>query len=285
MPFAEPEMTLLVDARLSADARVLGLYIASKGEGAHEIGREELGDVLGNEVHPERVRRAVSQLERQHYLERRAGGRGHADSFTLRIVDNFKGTDFVEPNGNKDTRNEEPKPDRLRETSNLNAIVVEGDDVEEPPIVPLGPKAEQAMARYGDKLAGCRGALRDYLAHHLDADFRRYSYIQTVASWLDDAEPSVWRTPTGSWLPHAERPALLAAALNELAAGDERKMKRPVGDPGNLKTKINILIRQAHNGREQRGDTRGAGSEGTGAPTDEQPRRRRGFDGSERRAS
>ena len=46
---------------------------------------------------------------------------------------------------------------------------------------------------------------------------------------------------------------MLAAALNELAAGEESKMKRGVGDPANLRTKLNILLSPAPRGlRRQR---------------------------------
>jgi len=107
----------------------------------------------------------------------------------------------------------------------------------------LDPKADEAIERHGEKLAGCRGALRDYLAQRVHPP-RQYAYVQKIAGWLDGLDPSVFRLPDGTTLPADGRTGLLADALNDLAASDERCMKRPAGDPANLRTKISVLLAQ-----------------------------------------
>jgi hypothetical protein len=236
----DTELAILMDAGLSTDARIVALAILQRGDGWHEVSRDDACDLLSNEASPDRARRAIHQLERRGTLERRAGGRGHADSFKIKSMENphpkIKGTDSAHPKTVKGTDSAHPK-----------ATVVEDDDEVRPPIVPLAelePRTEAVV----DLLNGCRGAIRDYLLAHVPSPDRRYSYAQTVRSWMDGADPSVWRLPDGGSLPKPERAAALAAALNEMAAGEERKMKRPVGDPANLKTKLNINLkqRQAH---------------------------------------
>ena len=75
---------------------------------------------------------------------------------------------------------------------------------------------------------------------------RQYQYVQTLLGWRGGTDAGVWKTPDGSSIPLEKQTALLAAALNELGASDETKYKRPVGDPANLKTKMNVILRQAH---------------------------------------
>jgi hypothetical protein len=236
----DTELAILTDASLSTDARIVALVLLQRGDGWHEVSSDVACDMLSNEATPDRARRAIHQLERRGTLERRAGGRGHADSFRIKVTENpqpkIKVTDFPQPKTVKVTDSTQPK-----------ATVVEDDDEVRPPIVPLAglePRTEAVVAL----LNGCRGAVRDYLIAHVPSAPRQYAYAQTVRSWMDDADPSVWRLPDGSSLPKPERAKALAAALNEMAAGEERKMKRPVGDPANLKTKLNINLkqRQAH---------------------------------------
>lgn len=224
---------MMMDARLSSDARVIGFFIANRGPGAHEISREEFGDVITNDAGRDRVRRALAQLERLAWVTRRPGGRGHFDTFEFSGLE-FRGLKIKPP------ETPSPKTDSRLEPRPLSPIGSSTQDDNNPLISPL---AEKALEQHDEKLGGCRGAIRDYLTV-LPVGRRQAAYVQTVAAYLDDIDPSVWRLPSGGWLPKPDRTAVLAVALNELAAGDEKMMKRPVGDPANLKTKINILLKQ-----------------------------------------
>jgi hypothetical protein len=140
------------------------------------------------------------------------------------------------------------------------------DEVEEgePPIIPLSTDAERALRQHSDLLTGCRGALRDYLRQCV-APEKQYAYVQTVAGWLNDLEP-VFRLPDGSSLhDRGERTKALGNALNLLAASEERMMTRPIGDPDNLRTKLNVQLRKRSNGERNGSYDRAA----TGASSSE----------------
>jgi hypothetical protein len=237
-----PDVLMLIvsDARLTAEAVRVILHVALAGEGEQHVGNVELSILVGGGEKP--IRKAIALAEHCGYLVAERGGRvghkltfvapesrppgSHSDSEKTPVGEGFYGKDS--PGGV------------------IPAPVEEVDDEEVPPCSSpmLDDRTEAAFDRFANQLSGCRGALRDYLSATVPTPTRRYSYVNTVVSWLDGADQSVWRLPDGSSLPATERPRLLAAALNEMAAGDERKMKRPVGDPGNLKTKINILLQQ-----------------------------------------
>lgn len=245
-------LELLKDSRLSSDARLLGLYIESLGDGEHELARDELGDVLTNGWSRERVQRAVAQLERWRWVTRKKGGRGHFDVFIFSQT-----CSELSDSESRQLKDSDSKSLPLRADSDSESLQLkplEGrEKVEEE--TPISPFAEKALEQHSEKLAGCRGALRDYLAC-LPVGRRQAAYVQTIAAYMDDIDPSVWRLQSGGWLAKEHRPDVLAVALNELAAGDEKMMKRPLGDPGNLKTKISILLQQREdNGkRHSQGD-------------------------------
>lgn len=246
MALSAHELALLTDARLTSDARVIGLYLLSKGDGVHEVARVEFGDVLSNAAGKDRVQRAVAQLERFEWVKRTPGGRGHSDRFEIKVPDCTA-----------------PKPLSSRIARHLKPLVVEDDDEVLPPIVPLralDPKADQVIQDHGDKLAGCRGSMTDYLIARVPAS-RQYAFVQTVVGWMGDIDPAVWRLPAGGWLDPPERTKVLAAAFNDLAASDEATMKRPVGDVANLRTKINVLLRKR--GDHGNGNGNGGGAAAT----------------------
>jgi hypothetical protein len=267
-------LAVLADPGLTDLARVLAFYIASKGQGWHEIPASEFSQVGHGYPSADTIRTHLKQLERAGYIERRAGGKGHADSFHITPTD--------EVWRNRLARTPQAKALESPVHPKLNDTVVSSEVVSTlPPIVPqLDPRAADALAQHDALLAGCRGALRDYVLT-LPAR-RQWAYVQTVASYLNDIDPSVWRLPSGAWLEKEKRPGVLAVALNELAAGDESKMKRPVGDPGNLKTKINILLREPIRYERKQRSTEGgaggvAGEVGAETVSLEAHRRRRGF--------
>lgn len=276
---------LLCDQSLTDAARIIGLRMAALEDDWHELAPDDFAKMVSGYPRADAVRRHLRQLEMAGYIERKIGGRGHSDSF--RFIASDVSTSLK-------TDRLESKPDAndldSRFDSTLSAPVVEeGDGVtDKPPSSPfqLSERVEAAFTKHAEVLAGCRGALRDYLRDNVPTDSRRYAYVQSVASWMADADPSVWRLRDGGLLPKDERPSTLAAALNEIAAGDERTMKRPVGDPGNLKTKINILLKQR--GQNGRSNGTNAGRNGTGngdhetlrdeaSGTSGDPRRRRSF--------
>lgn len=106
----------------------------------------------------------------------------------------------------------------------------------------LDARALEILLDYDALFLGCRGSLKDYLVKHVPGD-RQYGYIQTLAMWLNGSRP-IFKWPSGEWIAEAQRARLLASALNDLAASDESKMGRPIGDPANLRTKLNVIITQ-----------------------------------------
>lgn len=68
---------LMTDARLSDSARVLGFYIASLGEGEHELSHDELAALLHGCPNTDTVGRHMRMLIVHRYVERTSpGGRG-----------------------------------------------------------------------------------------------------------------------------------------------------------------------------------------------------------------
>lgn len=288
---------VVADTRLSAEARIAVLLVATKGRGPHEISFTEWS-ILLNQASEKRVRTALRMAVHTGWLERIPGGRGHADSYAFRVpaTDTLKAdrvpaedklsTDSLPAEGNlnpdslpqggtlsdslpvagtlKDSLPTEGTLNALTRVDARTAVEVVDEVEDDPPVVPptLAPRAEAAIEQHAELLRGCRGALRDYLASRVSPR-RQYAYVQTVAAWLqaDTASP-FYGTPAGG-LPPPERTKVLATALNELAAAEEEKMSRPVGDVGNLRTKIRILLRDwthepRHNG--------GSRDHGRGAP-------------------
>lgn len=268
------QLELMRDARLSDSARILGLHLSMLGEGEHEMSFDQLATLLHGSPQTETVGKHMRQLCIFGYAERTsAGGRG---SPRYRWVAKISAPKIIGPEQSLPRKNSAQSP----------TVVVDEADVKQiPPIVPpLDERTENALNQHGKKLEGCRGALRDYLRANVPTPTRRYAYVHTIATWLDGGDPNVWRLADGSGLPPPERPAMLAAALNELAAGDEAKMKRPAGDPANLRTKINVLLKQRGDHERRNGGTghhdrrvagQGSGGKGTGGSQAE--RRGRGF--------
>jgi hypothetical protein len=231
------EVALLTDSSLSTDARIVALALLARGEGWHELSREEVCDLLSAEAGRDRAQRAVGQLARRGIVDKRAGGRGHADVYRIKEPSN-PAPKVKEPD------QAVPKPVKEPDQAVPKRTAVGGGDDGTPlnPPVGLDERTEQAIEEHEDKLRGCRGALRDYLLVSVPTPARRYAYVRSIATWMNGGDPNIWRREDGSQLPEDRRAGLLASALNELAAGEEAKMKRPLGDPANLRTKISILI-------------------------------------------
>lgn len=81
------------------------------------------------------------------------------------------------------------------------------------------------------------------LTHYLEARVpaaRQRAYVLRVCGWVT-MDP--WRCADGSTVPSEERAALLADTILGLSATDEAEgYSRPVGDPDNLHTRLNIAL-------------------------------------------
>lgn len=224
----EPDITAVIaDARLSPEACRIVLYVASMGDGAHEVSHREFARVLQNPGQ-KKLREAIQDAT-DLYLNRTAGGRGHNDRYEFRCATSVQ-----------------PKSDRVAPGAHLKPTVVGGEGSSTPfdsPVdqYPLAVNAMKAISDSAEKLEGCRGALVDYLQARVKTD-RQYSYVQAVVSWLDNPA-QVFNDATGARVPQAERVKLLAVALNEMAASDESMYKAPVGDVRNVKNKLFALAK------------------------------------------
>lgn len=244
-------LTALVgDTRLSDLAVRLGLFIAMKGEGSHEIGRDAFRVAAFGSPGKDRVARALSELELHGYVDRQAGGSRHPDRFRF--------TGFSVP----ETRTLNPVS--VRETRTVMAPIDRQTDdrqKEEPPYPPsdLSEDAGRLYDRHRERLNGSGEALRDYLIQRVPPECQT-AYIRTVLGWLDGMDMN-WRRDNGLPVPPGERTAMLGQALSLLGASNgEQGMKRTVGDPDNLRTKLVITMNRngGNDGSRKRGNGNGS---------------------------
>ncbi|WP_373054314.1 hypothetical protein [Thioalkalivibrio sp.] len=267
------------NAHLTPDAVRVILHYACRGPGPHPYDFDELKELL-EEGGPKRIAAALKRAERYGYLVRKRGGRGHTDAFhaTLRPSDAAGVTDRpaeMEGLKNRPARTDglitdrpaesEGVSDRSSDADGLNGASHvselgesrrgEGDGRREvggtPSVVSptaLDPNAAEAIDQHDELLAGCRGALRDYLVQRVPPD-RQYGYVQSLATWLNGYGFN-WQRSDGTGIPPPERTGLVAAALNQLLQHGEqqtardgmRPMKWPDGDVRNLETKLSIVM-------------------------------------------
>jgi hypothetical protein len=102
--------------------------------------------------------------------------------------------------------------------------------------------ADRVIDAADGTLDGCRGSLRDYLAERVSPE-RQHAYVQRVVTALEGADEWMWKDRTGRTLRDG-RTAVLAAAFNELLAGDEigKHFPEPPGGYGNLRSKVRYLV-------------------------------------------
>lgn len=199
---------LLMDSRLSADARVIGLYVASLGPGAHEIDRDTLMDLLGSDAGKGRVQRAVAKLQRFGWVRRTEGGRGHFPRFEFRGRESepLKQIGAAKTGSYTDRgRESEPlNPPRTRDKIEVNSS-------------PSSPTTAPTRARREDL-----DRLRGYLGEYADAVDQMDASAEHPPSWAAVVygtycrEPSV--DPLLDRVPSNERPAVIALALHRYAA-------------------------------------------------------------------
>lgn len=296
---------LLADSRLSDTARVIAMHVLTQEpdeDGFVPLAYDELRPILHGIPSSETVGRHVRMLEGCGWLDRRPGGRGNADRFRLDPARDtplniappsepgpINNSPPLEPGSKIDSPHSQggaksPVGGDYRGGKKVE-VVVEGR--REPPLTPpldrsgasgggrdrggfgpIDPRADEVIVRLADRLNGCRGALTDYLEHRVP-QARQYGYVQSVVTWLDGGDPSVFRKPSGDRVPSDEVTGLLATAFNELLSTDEALMKRPVGDPGNLRTKISVLVQQRYADRPPR--TASGSPKRSGAPAPSEP--------------
>ena len=262
---------MVADTRLSPGALRLVLDVALRGSGEHEIPLNHFSALLN---HPgEKKLRAELQLAADfRYLDRRHGGRGHHDSYQFNPavsaglnadspavsagLNDQPTTDKVALGAGLSAPSREGAPGPARGRADFRRDTTAGAGGAEPPIIPLSEAISQMINNYGDLLHGCRDALRDYLAQRVPLA-KRAAYVHTIAAWLND-QHDVWRCGDGSILAPQFRTQKLGQVLNELAASDERSMRRTLGDPGNLRMKLGIRLRDIGNPYERNGTAGGA---------------------------
>lgn len=252
---------LVANPALTPDALRLILYVASLGEGEHEIPTDTIQMLLrcGGERPIYRAR----EVAERHGLVWRRGGRGHHNVYGWSGL----GADSLDNSAQKPTQVIlDPAP----ELTQVGYVGVEADS--SPPVVVgsskeavavasaharegfgVSEKATEVMAQHNGSFTGFRGTLRDYLQARVPPD-RQHWYVQTLAAWIAGTDQSVFRLQNGDRVPASEIPGMIAAGLNELLATGEKDakpkpMKYADGDVRNLKTKLSVLC-------QQRGDHR-----------------------------
>lgn len=264
---------LLADNRLSEGARILGFWIMNQEgdeDGWVELRFDAIRGLLYGFPSDDVIRKHLRMLRGSGWAERRPGGQGRGDRY--RIIAPSESV----PNQIDSGQERVYSPDRLGseagltppdESARTDAHVEQLGSSEEavvvpPDVPPLDSRASTALDQFDQQLSGCRSALRDYLVDRVEPPDQS-GYVQTIATWLNGFG-FTWRSPDGSTVKADRRPGLLAAALNELRGhkDGEQKMKWPQGDVRNLKTKLEILLKQEHD--YERNNGRG-GDHGRGA--------------------
>jgi hypothetical protein len=257
MAKAKELLQVVLDTRLSCEARVLVQYVASRGDGPHEISAAEFSRAL-NQAGEKAVRRAVQDATEVGWITRTEGGRGHSPQFEF-TPDSPALSAGV--NADSPAVSAGLKPDSPAETAHLNGSgrhpattdspaqnanlsdspaqiaglnggqarklgePLDGRmDGGNPPVVPpsgLSSRVVETFRQHAEILAGTRKALRDYLVARDLPETRQVAYIQRLVCGLEDG--TLFRRPDGSSVPPAERTAIVASALNELLQHGEQK--------------------------------------------------------------
>lgn len=223
----EAQEMLLRDSRLSDPARVLGLYISTLPTGANELPHDTLAVLLHGCPNRDTVGRHLRMLVVHGYIERTSSGGSGSPRYEWLAREN--------------SRPENVLPANIHGQS---PTVVEVGGVRDTPFSspePLDVRALRAIEQAGERLTGCRGALRDYLQARVPLP-NQYGYVQAVVSWIDNPL-TTFRQPDGMPVPAAERTKMLAVALNEMTATNEADRKYKTGDPINLRNKLSAVIR------------------------------------------
>lgn len=239
------ERTLIQDARLSREARLMGLYIAGEGDDWTEVSTEDWQRLLGRSQQggtPTRrtISHYASELVTWGWIEKKPGGAG---SPRYRFLPGSQShTEALRSSQRHAERNGSVAP---RDTQDPATGPPDTPKASPPPLATtsssasVAREAEEAIERFADALAGCRGALRDYLLERVPPD-RQLAYVQTLVGTIQGTDEWAWTDGTGSKVPPDERPTVVAGCLNELRLGDEvgQYFPQPPGGFKNLRSKI-----------------------------------------------
>lgn len=276
---------LLADTRLSPAAVVLGLRISALGAGEHRLDADQLSAMLQRSPSRNTVSALIRELRLHGYVDQvQGGGNGRGAAYQWLggnpipaqpvvqesseeasggpILHNTLGMNgnHAQPIGQEGVHAHhtvQEAPSRAR------AAVGGGEGVVvNPPVVPpVVEDAETAIAN-NEILAGCRGAMRDYLRQRVP-QHRQVGFVWSAVGWLN-SNGFAWLNDEGTLTPPDVRPGLLANALNQLLASDEKGYKAPVGDPRNLLQKLRIICGQHGIERKSNGHREPASGAGTG---------------------
>lgn len=235
------------DASLSPEARVLIVHIAMLGDGEHEISYRSLSRLLC-QIGEKKLRQAVQDAAETGWITvNTQAGRGHHPRFEFspskraELKDSYAQKDELK----KDSYAENDKlngDSRAGVTTQVVSLPTEEDEEEEGARA-LDDQTEHRIQQEAAVLDEAIEPLRDYLLLRVPPD-RRGAYVGGVTSLLRHATTFDWSTSPGTQVPVPKRSGYVADALSELAASDEAKgHSRPVGDLGNLKTKLQVLLK------------------------------------------
>lgn len=272
------------DPRLTPDAVRVILYLATAGPIGEEqdVKGEDLSIILHGGEKP--IRAAIKRAEHCGYITNRFGGRAGHKLTLLPEKENDApegGNSEMAPPREVIEKGITPPGEAINENhspggGNHAPSSREKIDSSRPPPTPPGgildEKAAAVIAETDALLAGCRGALTDYLEKRVSPE-NQCSYVRTVTTWLDGMTfPWGCAKLNGMPLPPDERPAYIADALNELATneigpGGKQEYKYTPGDPRNLKTKLQILLNPYT--RKSYGNDRSSGGGAGGAEDSE----------------
>lgn len=245
---------ILLDARLSREARIMGAHLHFMGAGDHKVSTEDwqrlLGASRGGPPKRQSIAGWAAELELYGYVAKRSGGVG-SPIFTVPQEDG-KGKLATVPQRDG-SRSTVPQGDTLqssRRTVEPHVVVVEdvvvGDVVEDARErrYSLDPRVREILdAPDGDApaLNGCRGAVVDYLEGRVMGP-SQVGYVRSIQAWLRGGSG----TPRGL-LDVSDPVHIIATALNDLLTEDETKYKSGRGQVGviaNLRAKLSVLIAQ-----------------------------------------
>lgn len=222
------QIALFRDNTLTETARMIGLLVLTQAPAGEwvEVAHDEFSQLLHDYPSSDTIRRHVGRLERAGWIETKPGGRGHHQRY--RIVKTLAGADLTpeKTRTDADVSNSPEQmrsyvPDRVGTDAELNGA---------PSSTTTSPSTNDPSRRHTPDRTPEEGTarpedlsrLREFLGDHADAaDLfdRSADHSPTWAGSIYGAygpnttrEKHVWKG-----LPPEERPAALAAALEDYA--------------------------------------------------------------------
>lgn len=255
------QLALLADARLSREARIMGLHIASLGEGAHAIAHSAFRRLLGRGARgmakDDTIGGYIQELVEYGWVTREPGGQG-SPRYTFAPPPRGSNPDAFLP-----LESSPPPPwggkAPVSPTTMGGQTAPTSSSSKEPPLPPPLEARARAFVESSEVLVGCRGSLLDYLAERVETD-RQLAYAQSVAGTIEGTDEQVWMARDGSHV-RENRAAIVAGCLNDLRAGDEvgKYFPGPPGDPRNLKSKVRYKVKSLTDARRDAKRERSSG--------------------------